>query len=376
MIQVFSNSLGAGELKALKSVFKSKWIGFGRETKIFEKELGKKIGSQRVLALNSCTSGLFMSMKILKLGPGDEVIIPTINFIGTANAVLAAGAKPVFADVDPEYLNILPSQIKKLRTRRTRAIILLHYGGHPCDMDEIYKYTKGLHIIEDSANSPFSKYKGKNCGTLGDIGCFSFDAMKILSVGNGGAIWLKDDALYKRAVEYRYFGLRNKKQSGVDSFKEKKSRWWEIELSCVSNRFIPCDILSSIGRVQLSKVDSFIGRRKQIWKVYQKELSGLYWLTRPPEPLNETRSSYYLYWIRVCPGLRDKLARHLVDNGVYCTFRYFPLHLIKHYKAKQHLPNSEELNQSVLNIPLHQNISDRQVDKIIKVIKRFGSLYC
>ena len=369
MINLFSNSLGEEELQAVNSTFKSKWIGTGNETKMFEKELEDKINCPTLIT-NNCTSALFKSMKILDIGKGDEVIIPSIHFIGASNAILNVGAKPIFADVDLKYFNILPEEISRLRNKNTKAIMLLHYGGHPCNMDEISKHTEGLYIIEDSANSPFSKYKGQNCGTFGDIGCLSFDAMKILCTGNGGAMCLKDDNLYERAKEYRYFGLKSKKQSGIDSLKEKNKRWWEIELNCVSDKSECCDILSSIGRVQLKKVDGFIKRRKEIWNRYQEELSGLDWLERPPEPLEKSTSSYYFYWTK--NKERDKLARHLVDNDIYCSFRYFPLHLIKHYNSNASLPNSELINERALNLPLHQNLSNDDVTKIIKVVKSFN----
>ncbi len=370
-IQLFSNSLGKEELNAIVKVFNSKWIGSGHQTKMFEQEFGKKIDSQYALCVNNCTSALFLSMKVLSVGRGDEVIIPSINFIGTANAVLEVGAKPVFADVDLDYLNILPEEIKRLRTSKTKAVILLHYGGHPCKMDEISETAKGLYIIEDSANSILSKYKGKNCGTLGDVGCFSFDAMKILVVGDGGAIVLKNEELFNKAREYRYLGIINQ-QSGIDSFKAKKKKWWEIRLNCTSGRYITNDIASAIGRVQLRKVGQFIKRRNQIWKIYQEELRNMEWLSCPPEPLDETESSYYLYWIRLKPKLRDGLAEFLVENGIYCTFRYYPLHLIKQYNSKANLPNSELLNDSTLNIPLHQNLSDSDVARIIELLRAFS----
>ena len=367
-IQVFSNSLGNEELEAIKPIFKSRWIGFGAETKLFEKELGEKIGFPKVLTVNSCTNALFMSMKVLGITSGDEVIVPSINFVGVTNAVLSVGAKPVFADVDLKYLNIIPEEIGRLRTKHTKAVILLHYGGHPCDMEKIQRYTEGLYIIEDNANSILSKYKGVNCGVLGDIGCFSFDAMKILSIGDGGALVIKDEKLYEKTQQVRYLGIKNR-QSGIDALKEKEDRWWEIELYCSSGRYISNDILSAIGRVQLRKVDGFIKRRKEIWNIYQAGLSKIEWLTVPPEPLPETESSYYLYWVKM--KNRDKFARHMIKNGIYCTFRYYPLHLIKYYGHKGHLPNSELINDTALNIPLHQNLSDSDVEKIVKTIKNF-----
>lgn len=370
MIQIFSNSLGEDELKAIKRVFKSKWIGFANESKLFEKEFGKKIGEKKVLALNCCTAGLFMSMRILGIGPGDEVIVPTVNFIGVTNAIINAGARPVFADCDEKYLNIIPSEIKRLRTKNTKAVFLLHYGGHPCNMDEVRKHSEGIYILEDSANSIVSKYKGKNCGTLGDIGCFSFDAMKILSIGDGGAITVMNEKLFSRAMETRYLGIKNR-QSGIDSLKEKKDRWWKIELSSAENRYLTNDILCAIARVQLKKLDSFIKRRKEVWRFYQESFKGLRAIEMPPEPLPETESSYYLYWLKVKGGMRDRLASYLVKNDIYCTFRYYPLHLIKQYGAKEKLPNAERLNEEILNLPIHQNLSGRDVKKVVDTVKRF-----
>ena len=369
MIPVFSNSLGEEELQSVASTFKSKWIGVGKETKTFEVELSDKLDCP-TLATNSCTSALFMSMKLLDIGYGDEVIIPSIHFIGAANSIIDSGARPVFADVDLRYLNILPEEITRLRTDRTKAVMLLHYGGHPAAMDEIREHSDGLRIIEDSANSPFSRYKGRSCGTLGDVGCLSFDSMKILCTGNGGAICLRNEELYNDAIEHRYYGLNDKGQSGVDSLKEKSRRWWEVDLNRISDKCESNDIISAIGRVQLRKVDGFIKRRKEVWEAYQEGLSGLEWLERPPEPLPQTESSYYFYWVKTRE--RDRLAQHLVDNDIYCTFKYFPLHLIKQYDADVKLPNAELLSETVLNIPLHQNLSDNDVTKIIKTVKSFS----
>ena len=373
-IQLFSNSLDEKELDKISQVFKSKWIGVGKETSSFEKELGDRINSKRVLLTDTCTSALFISIKLLNIGRGDEVIIPSVHFIGAANAIISAGAKPKFADVDLQTLNILPSEIERLINKNTKAIMILHYGGHPCNMDKIIELARkhNLYIIEDNANSPFSKYKGEYCGTIGDIGCDSFDAMKILCTGTGGAIILKTDNLYEKAKELRYFGLKCKGQSGIDSLKENNKRWWEIELNEIEGRHVTNDIISAIGRAQLEKVDGFIKRRKEIWQTYQKELSGLSLIKTPPEPTQDTESSYYLYWITVKDNKRDELAKWLVDHGIYCTFRYYPLHLIQKYNYKgKRLVNAEKINDSVLNIPFHQNLSDDDVKKIIDTIKSF-----
>lgn len=365
MIPVFSNSLGEQESRILACVFESRWTGMGPHTQKFESELEARIG-KRVLLTNCCTASLFMAMELVGV-KGREVIIPTVNFLGVPNAVLCSGGTPVFADVDSRTLNILPDEILRLRTDKTAAVVLLHYGGHPCDMQPIYDACDGISIVEDNANSPFSKWNGKPCGALGDIGCFSFDSMKILSMGNGGAICVGDDLL-ERAMELRYLGMASGKQSGVSSI-GSGGNWWDLSVVAPSNRYVSCDILAAIGRVQLEKVDDFIACRKDVWEQYQQELCDLDWLQTPPEPLCGCESSYYLYWVKTLH--RDALARYLLDKGIYCTFKYHPLHTVEAYGKHTALPNAEEAAKTVLNIPLHQNLSPSEINFIIKSIREF-----
>ena len=373
MIKIFTNSLGDEELKAVEETFKSQWIGLGPKTKEFEDAFKKRLGASNCLMVNSCSAATLLSLRALGIGQGDEVIVSTVNFVANASSIIEVGAKPVFADVDPVYFNILPSEIKRLRNDKTKAVIILHYGGHPCDMESVLEECKGLLVIEDSANSIISKYKGKHCGTFGDAGFFSFDAMKILSTGDGGALFAKSKEVADKATILRFLGLNVKESSGVDRLKEKKNRWWEFELLEISNRYLMNDITASIGIVQLKKLDSFIQRRKEIWSIYQKELAGISQLILPPEPLDESESSYYLYWLKITNGKRDELAKYLVDNGVYCTFRYHPLHLVKLYGSKESLKNAEEISETALNIPLTQNLTNDDVEKIIYHVKKFFS---
>jgi aminotransferase len=371
MIPIFSNSLNAEELQQIESVFKSRWTGFGDKTKEFESKFGEKVGAQNCIMLNSASAAALVALKSLNIGPGDEVIIPTINFIGCSNSIIEVGATPVFADVDTKYFNILPGEITRLKTARTKAVLLLHYGGHACNMDIVYEESRGLLIIEDSANSLVSKYKGRNCGTLGDAGFYSFDSMKILTTGDGGALVLKDGEITQRAEAFRFLGLNPRETSGTDSLRERKEKWWEIDLQVVSNRYLMNDIAASIGLVQLEKLDKFINRRKEIWEIYQKEFAAISWLEIPPEPLPNTETTYYLYWLRFNNGRRTEFAHYLVNNGIYCTFRYYPLHLIKLYGSNVRLKNSEMILDTAINIPLQQNLTDEQVKKIIDCVKKF-----
>lgn len=371
MIQVYSNSLGDEEAQAIAAVFRSKWLGMGKECQALEKELGELWKAPRVLLLNNCTAALHVALKALGIRAGDEVIISSINFLACVNSVLEVGAVPVFADVDPVTLNILPSEIERLKTPRTKAVFILHYGGHPADFDAIQAACgPGIAIIEDSANSVASTYKGRYCGTLGDAGAFSFDAMKTLVMGDGGALIVRDEEVFLRARSLRYLGFRDRTTSGVAALGEGSRRWWEFDIDLPSGRFISNDVLAAAGRVQLRRLPAFLARRKEVWDFYQRELAGVPGLRLPPEPLPGTTSSYYIYWIRV-DRRRDDLARHLADNGVYTTFRYFPLHLVPCYRAGVRLPNAELVNETALNLPLHQNLSDEDLAHIVAAVRKF-----
>ncbi len=373
-IQLFSNSLESEELNALKEVFSSRWLGYGSKSKEFEKKFAEMIGTKYALGLSSCTAGLFMSMDMLGIKRGDEVIIPSVGFIACANAVIKTGAKPVFADVDKKYLNILPSEIEKLISSKTKAVMVLHYGGIPCEINRIKKILekqkRKIYLIEDSANSIKSLYHGNYCGALGDIGVFSLDVNKVITTGTGGMMTFNSDDLFAKAIAMRFYGLKPTTSSGYDALKAKKERWWEIELEYPGNRYICNDITSAIALKQMNKLDLFIKKRKRVWDIYNRRLKDIVQINLPPLPPKSTTSSYYFYWIQL--KNEDKqlsLAHYLVKNGIYTTFRYYPLHLIKYYKYKGKLPNSEVISKTTLNLPIHQNLTDSDLDRIIFTIR-------
>lgn len=379
-IQLFSNSLGNDELKLLREVFESKWLGYGAKSKQFENEFSKLIGSKYALGISSCTAGLFMTTEMIGLQKGDEVIIPSVGFIACANSVLKARSRPVFADVDPRYLNILPREVERLVNKRTKAIMVLHYGGIPSDISTIKKIIKKqqhkIYLIEDSANSIKSLYKDKYCGNLGDIGLFSLDVNKVITTGTGGMLTTNDENLYYKARVMRFYGLKPELASGYDALKARKERWWEIDLEYPGNRYITNDITSAIGLEQLKKLDLFIQKRKRIWNKYNQELKSVRNIVLPPEPPPYTQSSYYFYWIQVYKEEQQlSLANYLVKNGIYTTFRYFPLHMIKFYGSEQKLPNSEKIARTTLNLPFHHNLSEKDTDRVIKTIKMWDRHY-
>tara|TARA_R100001377_G_scaffold84934_1_gene69675 strand:+ start:1262 stop:2374 length:1113 start_codon:yes stop_codon:yes gene_type:complete len=369
MINIYQPSLGKEELKAIEKVFKSNWLGKGNLTEKFTENISEKLNVDRgnVETISCCTEGLFQSMNILNIGEGDEVIIPSIHFIGAINAIKSSGAKPVFCDVDKRTLNVTSYDIQEKITHKTKAVIILHYGGLPCEMDSIVRVCKQnkIKLIEDNANSPLSTYNGQHTGTIGDIGLWSFDAMKQIVMGDGGLIYCKDKKDIKDIQQESYLGLMS--SSGFSNSIDKK--WWEFNVDRPGRRTIINDIQAAMGLEQLKKVDKFIERRKNIHETYSSELSELDWLDVPLEIPTDTTSSYYMYHIQT--KHRDTLATYLKDNGIYTTFRYYPLHWVDYYKQDNTLKNSEYIANNTLCIPLHQALTDEDVNYIIKKIKEF-----
>ncbi|MEX2033179.1 MAG: DegT/DnrJ/EryC1/StrS family aminotransferase [Candidatus Colwellbacteria bacterium] len=376
MINIFQPSLGEEELKAVREVFASNWIGKGDKVLEFERRFAEsqRIDPKHFLTTTCCTEGLFLAGRLFKWKPGDEIIAPTVSFNAVGSAVMYYGAKLVLCDVDPRTLNTNSGFIKEKITPRTKAVILNHYGGVPCDMDPILKLcrSRNIVVIEDSACAVHSFYKGRAAGTLGDMGVWSFDAMKVVCTGDGGMIYLKDPKRVVEAKEWLYMGLPNKQKSGMDSSTSGASAWWEFEVNRPGRRAIMNNIAGSIGVVQMKKLPKFLKRRKAIHEMYNKGLSKLSWLQLPP-PLNpDTTVSHYFYWVQL--EKRDELARFMLDRGIYTTYRYWPLHKVKFFNSKTDLINADLASRRTLNIPLHHGLTDREVQRVIAAIKDFGKL--
>lgn len=379
MIQIYSNSLGAEELSAVQEVFDSKWLGKGPKEKDFREQIASKLrlstteygfinaDSDCLVTTNSCTEAAFQIMELLEIGPGDEVVMPSMSFVGIANAVISRGAQVVFCDVDKKTLNPSLNDILSCVTDNTRAIFLIHYAGVPSsDLEAIVKecQSRGIAVIEDNANSPFSFLNGKSTGTFGDFGIWSFDAMKILVTGDGGLIFANNSDHIEKLRKTTYLGLET--ESGLSSTVD--SKWWQFDVSSPSRRSIMNDITAAIGVEQLKKVDEFISRRQEIYGKYSQALNHLDWITLPEVPAN-VHSSYYMYHVQV--GDRDRFARYLRNEGIYTTFRYYPLHWVSFYNSTASLPNTEHAANTTLCIPIHQNLTDQEVDYIIEKITKW-----
>ena len=376
MINVMQPSLGEEELARIKEVFDSNWIGKGGLVTEFEKAYAAHLGSSpdKVLSTNCCSEGLFSSMYICDIRPGDEVIVPAISFVGAGNAVCANGSKMVLCDVDPRTLNARAEDIEKVITPKTRAILLLHYGGIPCVMDAIMPLAEryGLKVIEDCAAGVCSTYKGQALGTFGDMGMWSFDAMKILVCGDGAILHFKTPELRERADKWLYFGLETK--SGYENSVAQK--WWEFDISCFGHRAIMNNVTAAMALEQLKKLPLFMEKRSAVHNAYNEGLADLDWMDLPLPIEEGCTSSYYFYHIQLKNGKRDELARYLREAGIYTTYRYYPLNRVPHYGLEGSFPGADYAADNTLCLPLHQALTDSQVSMIIDKVRQFGASFC
>lgn len=376
MINVFQPTLGKEELERIGKVFESNWLGKGKLVAEFEKTFAQHLGSDvsKVLTTNCCSEGLFSSMHLCDIQKDDEVILPTISFVGAGNAVCANGSKMVLCDVDKRTLNVRAEDIERVITPKSRAILLLHFGGIPCEMDEIMKLADAynLKVIEDCAAGVNSTYKGQALGTFGDIGMWSFDAMKILVCGDGACLHFKDEELRNKAEKWLYFGLETK--SGYENSVAQK--WWEFDISCFGHRAIMNDITAAMALEQYKKLPMFMENRAAVHKFYDENLKDIEWIDLPLPIPEYCTTSYYFYYIQVKNGKRDELAKYLRENDIYTTYRYYPLHRVPGYQVSGSFPNADYAADNTLCLPMHQSLTKLDLEKVVTKIKTFGDKYC
>lgn len=311
------------EVDAVAQCVRSTWTGTGPQTSRFEALFGEYKQIENATALSSCTSALFLALKALGIGPGDEVITTAMTFCSTINIVLHCGAKPVLCDIDPVDRNIDPKQIERLITSRTRVIIPVHYCGYPCDMDSIVDIAKRyqLYIVEDCAHAIEAKFRGKHCGTFGEVGCFSFYATKNIAIGEGGMAVSKNESLIQSIARLRLHGLSK------DAWRRfERSTRSQYDVREIGYKMNLTDIQSAIGIVQLSRIEEMSVIRTRLWEQYTSELSGVN-VDLPTLPKDKsTVHAKHLYTI----GLPSRIDR---DEFVWRASQEYGITMGVHYKA-------------------------------------------
>jgi perosamine synthetase len=349
-IPVFRPSYDHREEAAVVRVLRSGWIGLGPVTEQFEQAFAKKVGSKYAVALNSATAALHIAIKLLDVGPGDEVLVPTMTFVSTAMVADYEHAVPVFCDVTPEHLMMDYADAANRRTLRTKAIIPVLYGGRP-----IAGPTMGVPAIYDCAHAAGGRFdvRGKLC-------CWSFHAVKNLATGDGGMITLDDEALYQKAMRLRWLGIDKStwNRSGVE-----RRYWWEYNIDQIGYKYHMNDITSALGLVQLEKLDEMQARRHALVHQYLDELNGVPTLELPSY---DPDSSWHMFAVRT--PHRNELSLHLQEKGISTGVHYKPIHLYPLYH-KHNLPVAEREWQKLLTLPLFPDLTSDQVSFIATEVK-------
>jgi perosamine synthetase len=368
MIQVFKPSMGREEIDAVAAVLESGWIGLGPKTAEFEGKFAAFCNVPSCVGVNSATAALDLAMKLLRINHGDEVIVPTMTFVSTAHAVAYNLATPIFADADPVSMNIDLDDVQRKITPRTKAILPVHFGGRPVDMDRLKAIAGEIPIVEDCAHAAGARYKGRPVGGLGDIGCFSFHAVKNLAMGDGGALTMRNPAWQERAKRMRWLGIDKGTwdRTGLD-----KSYWWQYQVDEIGLKCHMNDIAAAIGLVQLSKLPAMNARRKEIVDMYYAGLSGLPQIELPLRDDEDYRSSWHIFHIK-CEQ-RDDLSVYLRDHEINTGVHYTPIHTYKCYGNRPSLPVAESLQQRILTLPLYPDLKDEEVQRVIDAVHAFYS---
>lgn len=359
------------EIKIVIDVLKSKWLSMGPITQQFEGEFANYLKIKYAYGVSNGTAALHLANKVLGIGKGDEVIVPSLSFVATANASLYCGAKPVFADITSlDNLNISPDDILEKITDKTRAITVVHYGGYPCDMDAIMEIAQDndLKVIEDAAHAPGAEYKGKKCGTIGDVGCFSFFSNKNLVTGEGGMIVTNHDNLAGKIRTMRSHSMTTL------TWDRHNGHAYSYDIDDIGFNYRINEIASALGLIQLSKLDFNNNRRKAIFNEYINNLNGTDEITIPFKNFN-WKSSYHIFPILLSENVdKYEIIDGLKANGVQTSIHYPPIHSFSYYKQNfklnnLFLPNTEFVANNIITLPLYPEMTKEEVIYVTKSLK-------
>jgi aminotransferase len=370
MINVFEPQITEDDIKAVNEILRSKWIGRGIMTKKLTSEFAKviKTTESNVTITNSCTEAAFILAEYLRTKHYSRVYLPSMSFVGVANAFLANGYEVIFIDVSLESANIEIENIIQADIPKSSILVLNQYNNSSESIEEICRYcsSRGILLIEDAAGAMGAEIRNQAVGTFGNFGIWSLDAMKTVSAGDGGIIYSKDREDTLALSERIYLGLKS--ESGLKSASEHFDKWWEFDISGPFPRSILNDILASLAVSQLSRLNEKLMMRSELAQIYFNELQGLNNLSFLSKNMNATREGFYMMPV-LAEGNRDYLANYLRKNNIYTTFRYFPLHTLSIYKNRVSLPNTDVLSSQILLLPLHEGLDTCDVQEISARVK-------
>lgn len=363
-IPVAEPIIGKEELNLVIKTIKSGWISsIGKNISKFENRFAEFCGAKYGVATTNGTSALHLCLEASKIGPGDEVIVPSMTFVATANAVVYTGANPVFVDSELETWNIDPDKIEPKINNKTKAIIPVHLYGHPANMDQILKLARkhNLLVFEDAAEAHGAEYKGNKVGSLGNAGCFSFYGNKIITTGEGGMVITNNKSFADKVRKLRDHGG------------SEKRRYYYPQLGF---NYAMTNIQAAIGLAQLKKIGQIIKKKKEIYNIYNKYLSPLVPKIKLPPEAEWAKSVFWMFSILI-PSEgeinRDFLIAELGKNGIDTRPFFFPLHKYKRFCANEELPIADYLGEKGINLPSGPKLNEEEIkyicNKIINILK-------
>ena len=377
-IRLFKPSLGNEEITAIKRIFKKSWIGYGPEVKKFENSWSKYIGIKYSVGVTSCSAALHIALASKNFKKKKKVLVPAMTFTATAAAALYCGLEPVFVDINEYDLNINFEDLKKKYSKDCVAVIPVHVGGHPCEMEKIIPWAKRkkLLVIEDCAHTAGGVYKGKMLGTWGEVSCFSFEEKKMLTTGDGGMICTNNKSLATKFKSLSFHGWnrdpwsRHKKGLSKKNLKEKH---WYYQIKELGFKYNMNDLMAAIGLAQLKKLHSFNFKRNVGVKKYLEGIKNCKNI-KPYFVKQYKRISYWMFAIR--SKKRDQLIAFLKERGIATSVYWIPvpMHpLYKKYKSK--IPVTKRVWKELVTLPLFSDIKLKELNYIIKSVKEFDNKY-
>lgn len=368
-IRLSKSILSDKEINAVRGVLlHDGYLGMGRYVCDFEGQLRSYFNRKHVICVNSGTAALHLALMALGLKRDDEVLVQSLTFISCFQAIIGAGAVPVACEIIPETCTIDLEDAQRRITKNTKAIMPVHYASRVGALDEIYKFARknNLRVIEDAAHAFGTVYKGKKVGSFGDISCFSFDGIKNITCGEGGAVVTDDDKIAEFIMDARLLGVKKdtaKRYQGLRS--------WEFEVTHQGYRYHMSNIFAAIGLAQLKRLEKeFKPKRQALARYYHASLKGVAGLILFPDDYKVIIP--HIFPIKVSRNKRDALRQHLLDNHIECGIHYYPNHLLALFASKKpKLPITETVYNQLLTLPLHPDLNKRDQDRIIKCVNNF-----
>lgn len=377
-----SPSIGEEEIAQVVEVLRSGWIGTGPRAKQFEEEFASYVGAKYAVSVNSCTAGLFLSLKVLGVGPGDEVILPPLTFGASANVVEHLGARPVFADIDPKTLNLDPGQVARAITPRTKVIMPVHFAGLACDMDALMPLAEkhGIAVVEDAAHATGTRYHGRMVGSIGMLTNFSFYANKNLTTAEGGMVTTDDPTLLDQLMVYRLHGLSR------DAWKRFSTRTLMLsDVMVPGYKFNMPDMAAALGIPQLRKQESFLLLREQYARIYDVAFEDLPVRRQPrPADLDQNRHALHIYALVLEAGAfrihRNDIINALLAENIGAALHYRALHTHPYYRetysyASEDFPHAYRVGEHILSLPLTPGMARADVDDVVTAVRRVLTYY-